>query len=87
MAAWSARVLAIALAAVVVLVLALTVLDLLIPGPPLVLLGQDADVPSGDCGGTVCQATLGGRRGGSRRTSRGPIRLVLCVTALLLPWC
>ena len=46
-AAWSARVLAIALAAVVALMLVLTVLDLLIPGPPFVLLGQDADRLSG----------------------------------------
>ena len=37
-AAWSARVLAIALDAVVTLMLLLTVLDLLIPGPPFVLL-------------------------------------------------
>lgn len=36
--AWTAWVLAIALAAVVALVLVLTVLDLLIPGPPFVLL-------------------------------------------------
>ena len=37
-AAWSARVLAIALAAAVARVPALTVLDLLIPDPPFVLL-------------------------------------------------
>ena len=36
-AAWSVRVLAIALSAVIVLVLTLTILDALIPGPPFIM--------------------------------------------------
>ena len=37
--AWRAKVVTIALASVVALVLVLTVLDLVIPGPPFILLG------------------------------------------------